>query len=104
MSSEKASIGFIGGAIGATVMFFASLFGGAFDNNPPPATPEESTFNPCPVGWDYTDERDHVVVLQCSHPNGWVVLLNSDFTFNNALDTTRPDATTITDESQVPNW
>lgn len=101
MNSEKTTIGFIGAAIGAAAMFVASLFSTGGDKA---ASPVEETFNPCPIGWDYTGERDHVVVLQCSNENGWVVLLNSDFTFNNGLNTKSPTAEPIFDELQVPDW
>lgn len=64
-------------------------------------SPAEERFNPCPSGWDFTEEADHVRILTCAK-NGWVVSLNADFTFNNGLNTQGPGSTT--NPAEVPGW
>ena len=68
-----------------------------------PSSPagQEVAFNPCPSGWEYTEEADHVRVLTCAL-NGWVVSLNADFSFNNGFNTRGPGSTT--NPAEVPGW
>lgn len=95
-------LGAAASGITAVVIFLTGLAG---VGDSPPATPDVQQFNPCPVGWDYTSELDHIRVLQCSNDdNGWVVILNEDFTFNNGLDTKNPAGAPILDSSLVPDW
>lgn len=69
-----------------------------------PSSPAaEETFNPCPPGWDFTEEADHVRILTCSQ-GGWVVSLNPDYTFNNGLNTNNPTAQNVTNPALVPGW
>lgn len=65
-----------------------------------PSSPS-AVFNPCPAGWEFTEEADHVRVLTCAR-DGWVVSLNPDYSFNNGFDTRGSGSTTK--PAEVPGW
>lgn len=102
----KSSVSGGGGWLAAGAMVLGMLIG---ENAEPvdttrdviaPSSPA-AVFNPCPAGWDFTEEADHVRVLTCAL-NGWVVSLNQDYSFNNGFNTRGPGGTT--NPAEVPGW